>query len=110
MVLLLLVLLEEVLNHVLLLLHLVRLDGEVDGLGVDQGELVVEAGLVIANDLKVEDKLQKVANEIKKNRKNRNTSGWNTCLPSPRLFSLSNTVATDPPSSFLTKGAVTLKI
>ena len=65
MVLLLLVLLEEVLDHVLLL-HLVGLDGEVDGLGVDQGELVVEAGLVIANDLKVEDKLQQVANEIKK--------------------------------------------
>ena len=65
MVLLLLVLLEEVLDHVLLLL-LVGLDGEVDGLGVDQGELVVEAGLVIANDLKVEDKLQQVANEIKK--------------------------------------------
>ena len=66
MVLLLLVLLEEVLDHVLLLLLLVGLDGEVDGLGVDQGELVVEAGLVIANDLKVEDKLQQVANEIKK--------------------------------------------
>ena len=66
MVLLLLVLLEEVLNHVLLLLYLVGLDGEVDGLGVDQGELVVKAGLVIANDLKVEDKLQEVANEIKK--------------------------------------------
>ena len=67
MVLLLLVLLEEVLDHVLLLLHLVGLDGEVDGLGVDQGELVVEAGLVIANDLKVEDKLQQEgANEIKK--------------------------------------------
>ena len=65
MVLLLLVLLEEVLNHVLFLL-LVGLDGEVDSLGVDQGELVVEAGLVIANDLKVEDKLQQVANKIKK--------------------------------------------
>ena len=74
MVLLLLVLLEEVLDHVLLLLHLVGLDGEVDGLGVDQGELVVEAGLVIANDLKVEDKLQQEGeNEVKKNRKNRNT-------------------------------------
>ena len=60
------VLLEEVLNHVLLLLYLVGFDGEVDGLGVDQRELVVEAGLVIANDLKVEDKLQQVANEIKK--------------------------------------------
>ena len=71
MVLLLLVLLEEVLNHVLLLLGL---DGEVDGLGVDQGELVVKAGLVIANDLNVEDKLQQEGeNEIKKNRKNRNT-------------------------------------
>ena len=65
MVLLLLVLLEEVHNHVLLL-HLVGLDGEVDSLGVDQGELVVKAGLVIANDLKVEDKLQQVANQIKK--------------------------------------------
>ena len=65
MVLLLLVLLEEVLNHVLLLLYFLGLDGEVHGLGVDQGELVVEAGLVIANDLKVEDKLQQVANEIK---------------------------------------------
>ena len=73
MVLLLLVLLEEVLDHVLLL-HLVGLDGEVDGLGVDQGELVAEAGLVIANDLKVEDKLQQEGeNEVKKNRKNRNT-------------------------------------
>ena len=67
MVLLLLVLLEEFLDHVLLLLHLVGLDGEIDGLGVDQGELVVEAGLVIANDLKVEDKLQQEGeNEIKK--------------------------------------------
>ena len=66
MVLLLLVLLEEVLDHVLLLLLLVGLDGEVDGLGVDQGELVVEAGLVIANDLKMEDNLQEGAKEIKK--------------------------------------------
>ena len=74
MVLLLLVLLEEVLNHVLLLLHLLGLDGEVDSLGVDQRELVVKAGLVIANDLKVEDKLQQEGeNEVKKNRKNRNT-------------------------------------
>ena len=66
MVLLLLVLLEEVLDHVLLLLLLVGLDGEVDGLGVDQGELVVEAGLVIANNLKMEDNLQEGAKEIKK--------------------------------------------
>ena len=74
MVLLLLVLLEEVLDHVLLLLHLLGLDGEVDSLGVDQRELVVKAGLVIANDLKVEDKLQQEGeNEVKKNRKNRNT-------------------------------------
>ena len=66
MVLLLLVLLEEVLDHVLHLLLLVSLDGEVDGLGVDQRELVVEAGLVIANDLKMEDNLQEGAKEIKK--------------------------------------------